>query len=107
MTRPLGMTTSVPARARRFGSPTTQRFTVLWLAYLLAASWLDEHPSRVLCPFRRVTGWRCPLCGLSRSTAALLRGDLRMATRQHPLGPAVVLGTGLWLIREWSIEYRA
>ena len=49
---------------------------------------LDGGP--VVCPFRRVTGRRCPACGLTRSTARTLHADLEGAFRLHPLGPLVV-----------------
>lgn len=39
------------------------------------------------CPFRRMTGFRCPLCGLTRATRALTRGDVRKAFALHPLAP--------------------
>lgn len=40
----------------------------------------------VLCPFRICTGHACPGCGLTRSIGALLRGDLDLSFRYHPLG---------------------
>lgn len=43
----------------------------------------DEGP--ILCPFRRCTGGYCPMCGTSRSTAALVRSDLVSAWTRHPL----------------------
>lgn len=43
----------------------------------------DEGP--VLCPYRRCTGGYCPLCGTSRSAAALVRSDLASAWTRHPL----------------------
>lgn len=35
----------------------------------------------VPCPFRTVTGWWCPGCGLTRATHHLLRGQLAEALR--------------------------
>lgn len=43
------------------------------------------------CPFRSITGWWCPGCGLTRATHHLLRGDLVQALRFH-LFVLVVLG---------------
>lgn len=62
------------------------------------------------CPWRLVTGLRCPFCGLTHATVALGGGDLAGALAHHPLaplalalalGPAVVvaLGRGPWLAR--------
>lgn len=36
------------------------------------------------CPVRRLTGHRCPGCGMTRAVALLLRGKPWRATRTHP-----------------------
>ncbi|MBO0848978.1 MAG: DUF2752 domain-containing protein [Pseudonocardia sp.] len=41
---------------------------------------------RVVCPFRLVTGRRCPLCGTSRAVALAVRGRWRRSLATHPLG---------------------
>lgn len=33
------------------------------------------------CPFRSLTGWWCPGCGLTRATHHLIRGDIAQALR--------------------------
>ncbi len=43
------------------------------------------------CPFRLVTGRRCPFCGLTRATGHALAGRLRESRRRHPLGVLVGL----------------
>ncbi|GLH74952.1 hypothetical protein GETHLI_34540 [Geothrix limicola] len=52
-----------------------------------------------LCLFHRLTGLLCPTCGLTRSWAALARGQIGMSLHFHALGaPALVLvGLGLGL----------
>ena len=57
----------------------------------------------VLCPLRAATGLDCPLCGATRATFALLRGDVVAALDHNalyvlglPVLGAVVL---LWLVR--------
>ena len=35
------------------------------------------------CPFRTLTGWWCPGCGLTRATHHLFRGDLAQALRYN------------------------
>jgi hypothetical protein len=41
---------------------------------------------------------RCPLCGFTTATACLLEGDVREATRAHPLAlPALVVAVGWYL----------
>lgn len=68
----------------------------LAVAYGLFARFAPLHRVPVVCPFRRLTGVRCPLCGLTTSTALALRGDLLGALRVHPFAPFVYLGAGIW-----------
>ena len=50
------------------------------------------------CPFRAVTGWWCPGCGLTRATHHLLHGDVLGALRYNALVPFVLtLITLLWI----------
>ncbi len=52
-----------------------------------------------LCLFHRATGVACPGCGLTRSVAALGRGDLAGSWRWHPLGAILAVETGLlWVL---------
>ncbi len=55
------------------------------------------------CPFRTLTGWWCPGCGLTRATHHLLRGDLIQALRFN-IFVVVVLGgfAGAWLV--WTMQ---
>ncbi len=39
-----------------------------------------------LCTWRRLTGWSCPGCGLTRSFIALVRFDVRQAWSYNPAG---------------------
>jgi Protein of unknown function (DUF2752) len=39
----------------------------------------------VICPFRAVTGWECPLCGGTRMGSALLHGDIAAAFAFNPV----------------------
>uniref|UniRef100_UPI0038CD33FE DUF2752 domain-containing protein n=1 Tax=Vaginimicrobium propionicum TaxID=1871034 RepID=UPI0038CD33FE len=47
------------------------------------------------CPFLRLTGWRCPLCGSTRAALSLLKGDISQAFAYNQL---LCLGTVLWLL---------
>lgn len=53
------------------------------------------------CPFRALTGWWCPGCGLTRATHHLLRGDVIQALRFNLLVvvvlAAIVAGWLTWL----------
>jgi len=66
--------------------------TVLWVGYVTAATFLLTRNSPILCPFRRLTGIRCPLCGLTTSVGLALRGRLKAAHREHVFGLPVLLG---------------
>ena len=48
----------------------------------------------VLCPFRLVTGRRCPLCGISTALACTLERDVRGTQRAHPLGMVMAKALG-------------
>lgn len=50
------------------------------------------------CPFRTLTGWWCPGCGLTRATHHLLRGDIMQALRYNVFVVAILLAlAGTWL----------
>jgi uncharacterized protein DUF2752 len=66
-------------------------------ALFAAAAPLTRVPS--LCPFRQLTGLRCPLCGLTRATRALTRGEVRDALALHPLAPLLWLAALMALTR--------
>jgi Protein of unknown function (DUF2752) len=56
----------------------------------------------LLCPFRALTGWDCPLCGGTRMGGALLHGDVVAAFGYNPLAllGLVILGVlgALWTV---------
>lgn len=56
----------------------------------------------VICPFRAVTGWDCPLCGGTRMGSALLHGDVATAFAFNPValvGIALLGVVGvLWVV---------
>ena len=55
------------------------------------------------CPMRALTGLDCPLCGATRATHALVRGDLLTALDFNALYvvtlPLVLLAIGWWIVR--------
>jgi hypothetical protein len=43
------------------------------------------------CPFYSMTSLPCPFCGITRSVAFMVRGDLASSFHAHPLGPLLTL----------------
>lgn len=82
---------STPAgRARLPAAPiTTACGLVAATAYVAA---VDPSQRSVFppCPFRALTGWWCPGCGLTRATHHLLHGDVLGALRYNVLVPFVL-----------------
>jgi hypothetical protein len=68
--------------------------------YVLVAAWAGRRGLPVVCPYRRVTGHGCPVCGLTRSLSAAVHGDLRASAEAHPLGPWLLAGLAVGLLAE-------
>lgn len=73
-------------------------FGSLGLAYGSYAWLAHGRNLPVMCPFRRLTGLRCPLCGATTALGHLLHGEPRAAFRAHPLAPPVALVALLWYL---------
>jgi hypothetical protein len=52
---------------------------------------LVPHGFGVLCPLRLTTGVPCPMCGMTTSVKATLRGDLAGSLAANPGGLLLVL----------------
>jgi hypothetical protein len=52
----------------------------------------DDHlkSAQSLCPFKLLTGFPCPSCGITKSIVYCYEGDLAKSISYHILGPAVV-----------------
>jgi hypothetical protein len=48
-------------------------------------------PQFRLCGFYWLTGWPCPLCGLTRAMCQLFHGELGSALQLNALSPLVVI----------------
>jgi len=48
---------------------------------------LFGEPIPMLCSFRRITGYSCPGCGMTRSMAFMAHGLVVDAFRMNPVGP--------------------
>ena len=78
----------------RVDLPAARRLLCWYGAYALLAPRLPAPT----CPLRRLTGRRCPACGLTTAVSAALHGRIRHAAALHRLGPvtaAAVLVAGV------------
>jgi hypothetical protein len=59
-----------------------------------------------LCPFKMLTGFPCPGCGITKSIINCYEGNFLKAIEQHLFGPIVILFAAfmiLWLLVEiWT-----
>lgn len=92
MTRPLDVVRARPED--RSGALLALAGLCAWLAYTRVFWTLHGfHTTLPACPFLAITGQPCPLCGGTRSFAAMWDGDPGRAIHYHPLGPLLFFGT--------------
>jgi hypothetical protein len=80
--------------SRQAISARSRAFALLATAYLAYARLLPWLPAVPVCLFRRLTGRRCPLCGLTHGLNHALRGDLAAARAAHPLAVPAAAALG-------------
>ena len=66
----------------RFGGVILRVGFLVLFIFALYWCWIGKVQ---LCVLRLFTGLPCPGCGLTRASAALLRGDLSASLHYHPL----------------------
>lgn len=77
--------------------------------YGIALAW---SPASVVsgpgfCPFRQMTGWPCPGCGLTRSFVMLAHGDAAQAFSFNAFGPVFfAVGLVATVVAGWSLIAR-
>lgn len=67
-------------------------------AVLVVGSWFFPGSALdgiVWCPFRRLTGFLCPGCGMTRACVALVHGRVFESFCAHAFGPGLMLGLGI------------
>jgi hypothetical protein len=67
---------------------------------LCACAVIDPNhpPPWIVCPFRLLTGLPCPMCGMTRAVASLLRGNWQDALAFHLLSPLALAAIGAWIV---------
>ena len=88
-----GQTGQLGDRERRTGWYWVGAF-----AAFLVVLWVFPHTpvdGVVLCPFRAITGYSCPGCGMTRACVHLAHGDLGASLGYHPFGVLFVVSFGL------------
>lgn len=92
--------TSRPARWAPLAAPIACGCCLAAGAAYVAATDPAEGGAFLPCPFRTLTGWWCPGCGLTRATHHLLRGDVVQALRYN-LFVVVILAGFVWGWSAW------
>ena len=65
--------------------------TLLGLSAMFATSllWRPSDNGIILCPFRALTGYPCPGCGMTRAFSAIAHGEPLSAVIYNPLSPVL------------------
>lgn len=68
--------------------------------FIVSALWQpSDEPGLILCPFRALTGLRCPGCGMTHAFCAIAHGHLWRAIQYNPFSPLLFLAGILAWIR--------
>jgi hypothetical protein len=72
-----------------------RRAWLVWLGlsaiFAVSALWRPSDNGIILCPFRALTGYPCPGCGMTRAFSAIAHGEPWRAVRYNPLSPLLFL----------------
>lgn len=71
----------------------------------VALSLLPDWPFPEVCQSKRILGWDCPGCGLTRSFVHLAHGDIPASLTVHPLGWLIALFVAAQIpYRLWALR---
>ncbi|OLE52554.1 MAG: hypothetical protein AUG51_17390 [Acidobacteria bacterium 13_1_20CM_3_53_8] len=60
--------------------------------FIVSALWQpSDEAGLILCPFRALTGLRCPGCGMTHAFCAIAHGHLWRAIEYNPFSPLLFL----------------
>ena len=98
--RPEGCSSADGCSSLAVQSSTARRRRRAWLVwsgltmmFVIAALWRPaDEPSLILCPFRALTHYPCPGCGMTRAFCALAHFELWRAVRFNALSPLLFVG---------------
>ena len=65
----------------------------LFCSYADIMGWLQNN--LLPCPFKKLTGWDCPLCGLQRAVLAILNGDMIKSLQIYPATIPLLIAVAL------------
>jgi hypothetical protein len=72
-------------------------FLGLSAMFATSALWRPSDNGIILCPFRAMTGYPCPGCGMTRAFSAIAHGEWWRAVRYNPLSPLLFLAAiAIW-----------
>jgi len=61
--------------------------------FIMLSSHEHIETEQSLCPFKMVTGFPCPGCGITKSIIFFYQGDLLKSLEYHVLGPFVTIAS--------------
>lgn len=81
------------------------RLTILTISggyfFVYLSTLLDPHQEHSVCVFKKLIGYPCPGCGMTRSTISLFRGDFIQSILWNPLAIVVnimAITAVIWMI---------
>jgi hypothetical protein len=93
------VTSAEPGSLVALAAPIACGCCLLAGAAYVAADDPSDGGAFLPCPFRTLTGWWCPGCGMTRATHHLLRGNVTQALQYNLFVVAILLGlTATWLV---------